>query len=45
MATGSADGAPVVVLTEFDSSLREVRSVDERVLGEFRRHYPDAVDL
>ncbi|MFE3874819.1 hypothetical protein ACFXPX_10520 [Kitasatospora sp. NPDC059146] len=44
-ATGSADSAPVVVLTEFDSSLWEVRSVDERVLGEFRRHYPDAVGL
>ncbi|MGW4445577.1 hypothetical protein [Streptomyces sp. NPDC004682] len=41
----SAGGEPVVVLTEVDSSWWEVRSVDERVLGELRRHYPGATEL
>ncbi|MFF2081452.1 hypothetical protein ACFVXG_42605 [Kitasatospora sp. NPDC058162] len=44
-ATGFAGGEPVVVLTEFDSSLWEVRAADERVLAELRQHYPDAVPL
>ncbi|MEU4116589.1 hypothetical protein AB0F71_19110 [Kitasatospora sp. NPDC028055] len=44
-ATGFAEGGPVVVLTEFDSTLWEVRAADERVLAGLRRHYPDAVDL
>ncbi|MFI5998386.1 hypothetical protein ACIBAC_41875 [Streptomyces sp. NPDC051362] len=34
-----------VVLTEVDSSLWDVRAVDERVLSELRRHYPGAKDL
>ncbi|MGW4302776.1 hypothetical protein ACWEHT_23860 [Streptomyces sp. NPDC004646] len=44
-ARGSAGGEPVVVLTKVDSSWWEVRSVDERVLGELRRHYPGATEL
>lgn len=35
----------VIVLTEFDSSLWDVRSVDERVLSELRHHYPGATEL
>ncbi|WP_327187326.1 hypothetical protein [Streptomyces sp. NBC_01334] len=44
-ARGSAEDRVMVVLTEVDSSLWEVRAVDERVLGELRRHYPEAMDL
>jgi hypothetical protein len=44
-ARGFAEDGPVVVLTEVDSSWWEVRAVDERVLGELRRNYPDATDL
>ncbi|MET9119383.1 hypothetical protein ABZX38_35040 [Streptomyces longwoodensis] len=35
----------VLVLTEFDSSLWDVRAVDERVLTDLRQHYPGAKDL
>lgn len=42
---GFAADKLVVVLTEVDSSSRDVRAVDERVLSELRRHYPDATDL
>ncbi|MFF4009416.1 hypothetical protein [Streptomyces sp. NPDC001717] len=38
-ACGFADGELVVVLTEFDSSLWDVRSADETVLRELARHY------
>ncbi|MFE9766967.1 hypothetical protein ACFYPC_21010 [Streptomyces sp. NPDC005808] len=44
-ARGSAEGRVMVVLTEVDSSLWDVRAVDERVLSELRRHYPGATDL
>ncbi|KPI23619.1 hypothetical protein OV320_0566 [Actinobacteria bacterium OV320] len=44
-ARGSADDRVVVVLTEVDSSLWEVRAVDERVLSALRRHYRGATDL
>lgn len=44
-ARGFAEDKLVVVLTEVDSSLWDVRAVDERVLSELRRHYPDATDL
>ena len=44
-ARGSAEGRVMVVLTEVDSSLWEVRAVDERVLSELRRHYPGATGL
>ncbi|MEU5321155.1 hypothetical protein AB0G67_31030 [Streptomyces sp. NPDC021056] len=44
-ARGSAEGRVTVVLIEVDSSLWEVRAVDERVLSELRRHYPGATDL
>ncbi|KAB1977599.1 hypothetical protein F8144_41550 [Streptomyces triticiradicis] len=44
-ARGFAQDKPVVVLTEFDSSLWNVRAVDERVLSELRHHYPGAQDL
>ncbi|MFF7769986.1 hypothetical protein ACFZC7_26200 [Streptomyces massasporeus] len=44
-ARGSADDKVMVVLTEVDSSLWDVRAVDERALSELRRHYPDAMDL
>ncbi|MFG3035145.1 hypothetical protein ACGFZJ_42515 [Streptomyces sp. NPDC048253] len=44
-ARGSADDRVVVVLTEVDSSLWEVRAVDEHVLSELRRHYRGATDL
>ncbi|MFH9742601.1 hypothetical protein ACH4MA_33535 [Streptomyces roseolus] len=42
---GFAGDELVVVLTEVDSSLWDVRAVDERVLSELRPHYPDAQDL
>ncbi|MFF0437476.1 hypothetical protein ACFYU9_35330 [Streptomyces sp. NPDC004327] len=44
-ACGFAGDDLVVVLSEFDSSLWDVRAVDERVLSELRHHYPDATDL
>ncbi|MCW8375889.1 hypothetical protein [Streptomyces justiciae] len=44
-ARGFAEDKLVVVLTEFDSSLWDVRAVDERVLNELRHHYPGATDL
>jgi hypothetical protein len=44
-AHGFAEDEPAVVLTEADSSLWDVRAIDERVLSELRRHYPGAVDL
>ncbi|MFJ7305294.1 hypothetical protein [Streptomyces sp. NPDC099088] len=44
-ARGFAEDKLVLVLTEFDSSLWDVRAVDERVLSELRYHYPDAKDL
>ncbi|GGZ47551.1 hypothetical protein GCM10010371_03610 [Streptomyces subrutilus] len=44
-ARGFAEDKPVLVLTEFDSSLWDVRAVDERVLSELRHHYPGAKDL
>jgi hypothetical protein len=42
---GSPRASRSVVLTGADSSWWDVRAVDERVLGELRRHYPDATDL
>ncbi|MEU8464014.1 hypothetical protein [Streptomyces sp. NPDC029003] len=42
---GFAGDELVLVLTEFDSSLWDVRAVDERVLSELRLHYPGAEDL
>ncbi|MEU6291912.1 hypothetical protein [Streptomyces sp. NPDC046988] len=44
-ARGFAGDKLVVVLTEVDSSLWDVRAVDERVLSELRHHYPGAEDL
>ncbi|MFE9133104.1 hypothetical protein [Streptomyces sp. NPDC007355] len=44
-ARGFAGDELVLVLTEFDSSLWDVRAVDERVLSELRHHYPAAKDL
>ncbi|MFD5466395.1 hypothetical protein ACFWIQ_26715 [Kitasatospora sp. NPDC127059] len=44
-ATGYADGEPVVVLTEFDSTLWEIRVADERLLDRFSDRYPDAAPL
>ncbi|MEU7603584.1 hypothetical protein AB0B78_25635 [Streptomyces sp. NPDC040724] len=44
-ARGFAEDKLVLVLTEFDSSLWDVRAVDERVLSELRQHYPGAKDL
>ncbi|MEW5655264.1 hypothetical protein ABGT92_07985 [Streptomyces cinereoruber] len=44
-ACGFAGDDLVIVLTEFDSSLWDVRAVDERVLSELRHHYPGATDL
>ncbi|MFE0699222.1 hypothetical protein [Streptomyces sp. NPDC058872] len=44
-ARGFAGDELVVVLTEADSSWWDVRAVDERVLSELRRHYPDVTDL
>ncbi|MFB7368631.1 hypothetical protein ACFC0D_02090 [Streptomyces sp. NPDC056222] len=44
-ARGFAEDELMVVLTEFDSSLWDVRAVDERVLSELRRHCPGATDL
>lgn len=44
-ACGFVEDVLAVVLTEVDSSFWDVRAVDERVLSELRRHYPDATDL
>ncbi|MCY0945006.1 hypothetical protein [Streptomyces antarcticus] len=44
-ARGFAQDKLVLVLTEFDSSLWDVRALDERVLSELRDHYPGAEDL
>ncbi|MFF3757697.1 hypothetical protein [Streptomyces sp. NPDC002185] len=44
-ARGFAGDKLVLVLTEFDSSLWDVRAVDERVLSELRHNYPGAQDL
>lgn len=44
-ASGFAEDKLMVVLTEVDSSLWDVRAVDERVLSELRCRYPDATDL
>nr|WSX53753.1 hypothetical protein OG409_35450 [Streptomyces sp. NBC_00974] len=44
-ARGFAEDKVMVVLTEFDSSLWDVRAVDERILSELRHHYPGAKDL
>ncbi|MFD8570494.1 hypothetical protein [Streptomyces sp. NPDC059639] len=44
-ARGFAGDELMVVLTEVDSSWRDVRSADERVLSELWHHYPDATDL
>ncbi|MCP3820442.1 hypothetical protein NLX86_20790 [Streptomyces sp. A3M-1-3] len=37
---GFAEDGLVVVLTEVDSSLWDIRAADERVLSELQRHYP-----
>lgn len=44
-ARGYAGEALVVVLTEVDSSLWDVRAVDERVLNDLRDCYPGATEL
>ncbi|MFF8939240.1 hypothetical protein ACF08O_31895 [Streptomyces paradoxus] len=44
-AHGSDRDRVMVVLSEMDSSLWDVRAVDERVLSELRRHYQGATDL
>ncbi|MDQ0596384.1 hypothetical protein QF037_000729 [Streptomyces canus] len=44
-ARGFAGDKAEVVLTEVDSSLWDVRALDERIVTELRRHYPDASDL
>ncbi|WP_245939306.1 hypothetical protein [Actinacidiphila glaucinigra] len=44
-ACGFAEGVLVVVLTEVDGSLWEVRAADERVLSELRHHYPGTTAL
>ncbi|MFC8394775.1 hypothetical protein [Streptomyces sp. NPDC057238] len=44
-ARGFARDKVVVVLTEADSSSWDVQVLDERILTEPRRHYPDATDL
>lgn len=44
-ARGFADGVPVVVLEEVDSSFWDVRAADEAVLDEIRCHYPGVEDL
>jgi hypothetical protein len=44
-ARGFAGDGVMISLTEVDSSLWDVRAVDERVLSELRRHYPGATDL
>ncbi|MGW1591407.1 hypothetical protein [Streptomyces sp. NPDC002386] len=44
-ARGFAEDELVLVLAEVDSTLWDVRAVDERVLSELRHHYPGAKDL
>ncbi len=44
-ARGFAEDKLVLVLTEFDSSSGDARTVDERVLSKLRHHYSDAKDL
>ncbi|MEV0537441.1 hypothetical protein [Kitasatospora sp. NPDC050463] len=44
-AHGFAEDKEMVVLTEVDSSLWDVRVVDERVLNELHRHCPGATDI
>ncbi|MEW2073153.1 hypothetical protein AB0941_05890 [Streptomyces sp. NPDC013433] len=44
-ACGFAEDVLVIVLTEADSSLWDVRAADERVISELRRHCPGATDL
>ncbi|MFJ6779262.1 hypothetical protein [Streptomyces yangpuensis] len=44
-ARGFAGDEPVVVLTEVDSCLWDVRAADERVLDELRSHYPVVGEL
>ncbi|MGW6832084.1 hypothetical protein ACWGCI_01425 [Streptomyces sp. NPDC054949] len=44
-ARGSVEDRVMAVLTEVDSSLWDVRAVDEGILSELRRHYPGATDL
>ncbi|MFI2378980.1 hypothetical protein ACH5AO_28585 [Streptomyces sp. NPDC018964] len=44
-ARGFAKDKLVLVLTEFDSSLWDVRAVDERILSELRHHYLGAEEL
>ncbi|MGW2051612.1 hypothetical protein ACWCPF_41715 [Streptomyces sp. NPDC001858] len=44
-ARGSAEGRVMVVLTEVDSSLWDIRAVDARALSKLRRHCPGATDL
>ncbi|MFF0203423.1 hypothetical protein [Streptomyces sp. NPDC005017] len=44
-ARGFADDRLVVVLTEADSSLWDVRAADEHVLRELRHAYQEATDL
>ncbi|MFF4456732.1 hypothetical protein [Streptomyces goshikiensis] len=44
-ARGFAGDKLVLVLTEFDSSLWDVRAVDERVLSELRHYYPGVKDF
>ncbi|MGW0285356.1 hypothetical protein ACWDXT_19900 [Streptomyces sp. NPDC003236] len=43
-ARGFAEDELVLVLAEADSTLWDVRAVDERVLSELRHHYPGAKD-
>lgn len=44
-ACGFAEDVLVVLLTEVDSSLWDVRAADESVLSELRRHYLGATEL
>ena len=44
-ARGFAGDKAEVALIEVDSSLWDVRALDDRTLTELRRHYPDATDL
>ncbi|MFD8735907.1 hypothetical protein ACFV06_13420 [Streptomyces sp. NPDC059618] len=44
-ARGFAGDELKVVLTEFDSSSWDIRTVDERVLSDLRHHYPEAEAL
>ncbi|WP_256096148.1 hypothetical protein [Streptomyces sp. LUP30] len=44
-ARGFAGDELMVVLTEFDSTSWDIRTVDERVLSDLRHHHPDAEAL